>query len=370
MKLPITIDHPGEYIAEELEARGWLQRDLAFYLEVPDSMVSMLVKGKRDINASLAIKLASVFDVTPTFFLNLQNEYDTAQATSNEQTDFERRTELRKKFPVREMIKRGWIRDDLALEKEMVSFFSVSRIGDIATLPHAARRTGTEVTTKQQAWLHQVKRLTEEMVVTNYSKKKLEDAVEEMSTLRESPDDVIRVPRLLSESGVRFAIVEGLPGGNIDGVCFWFDKKSPVIGLSTRFDRIDNFWFVLRHEIEHVLRGDGRGKKYAMIDTDVELDMRSDSIAREEIVANRAAANFCVPTEKMDNFFARKYPYISRASVQSFSKRNHVHPGIVVGQLHYRMERHNFLRDLQVKTRAYITSTALTDGWGNVAPID
>jgi len=34
----------------------------------------------------------------------------------------------------------------------------------------------------------------------------------------------------------------------------WLDDKSPVIALSMRFDRIDNFWFVLRHELEHVLR--------------------------------------------------------------------------------------------------------------------
>ncbi len=66
------------------------------------------------------------------------------------------------------------------------------------------------------------------------------------------------MPRILAECGVRLIIVEGLPNAKIDGVCFWLDKVSPVIGLSLRFDQIDNFWFVIRHEIEHVLNKDGQ----------------------------------------------------------------------------------------------------------------
>ena len=64
--------------------------------------------------------------------------------------------------------------------------------------------------------------------------------------------------RILMECGIRFILVEKLPNADIDGVCFWLDEHSPVIGMTTRRDKIDNFWFVLRHECEHVLRGDGR----------------------------------------------------------------------------------------------------------------
>ncbi|MFX8692489.1 hypothetical protein ABTM44_18400, partial [Acinetobacter baumannii] len=78
-----------------------------------------------------------------------------------------------------------------------------------------------------------------------------------MAEMREAPEETRNVPRLLQEAGVRFVIVEGLPGSKIDGVCFWLDDKSPVIGMSLRFDRIDNFWFVLRHECAHVLHGHG-----------------------------------------------------------------------------------------------------------------
>ena len=85
--------------------------------------------------------------------------------------------------------------------------------------------------------------------------------------------------------------MEKLPQANIDGVCFWLDANAPVIGMSLRLDRTDDFFFVLRHEIEHVLRKDGQERE--IID---ELDGRrssaDSSLPREERIANAAGANF------------------------------------------------------------------------------
>ncbi len=133
------------------------------------------------------------------------------------------------------------------------------------------------------------------------------------------------MPRLLSECGVRFVIVQALPGAKIDGVCFWIKNgTAPVIGMSLRFDRIDNFWFVLRHEIEHVLRGDG--KAAAVIDADLE-DASSGELPPEEIVANQAALDFCVPKHEMDEWIARKAPYFSEKDLIGFARRIRVHQG-------------------------------------------
>ena len=85
-----------------------------------------------------------------------------------------------------------------------------------------------------------------------------------------SPEAAGKVPRILTESGIRFVIVEALSSSKIDGVCFWLDDFSPVIGLTLRFDRIDNFWFVLRHELEHVIQRHGRSA--AMFDAELEGD--------------------------------------------------------------------------------------------------
>ena len=65
------------------------------------------------------------------------------------------------------------------------------------------------------------------------------------------------MPKILAECGIRYVVVEKLPRARIDGACFWIDG-APVIGMALQRDMIDNFWFVLRHEIEHVLQRDGQ----------------------------------------------------------------------------------------------------------------
>jgi HTH-type transcriptional regulator/antitoxin HigA len=62
-----------------------------------------------------------------------------------------------------------------------------------------------------------------------------------MANLLQSAEEARKVPRMLAECGIRFIIVESLKAAKIDGVCIWLDKHSPVIGISFRFDRIDNF---------------------------------------------------------------------------------------------------------------------------------
>ena len=175
------------------------------------------------------------------------------------------------------------------------------------------------------------------------------------------------MPTLLAECGVRFVVVEALPNAKIDGVCTWLDDQSPVIGMSTLYDRLDNFWFVLRHEIEHVLEGHGK-RSIGMVDHlsgDNSSDEKNDS--DEERVANMAAADFCVPNQKMDSFYARKHPYFSERDVIGFASLMGVHPGIVVGQLQKRMKRYDYLRKYQVPVRRYVVNSAVTDGWGHVA---
>jgi HTH-type transcriptional regulator/antitoxin HigA len=172
----------------------------------------------------------------------------------------------------------------------------------------------------------------------------------------------------LSECGVRFVLVEPLPQGKIDGACFWLDPDSPVIGMSLRYDRIDNFWFVLRHEIEHVLQRHGQDDEIGIID---ELDgtrsaVDGPGLPLEERIANSAAAEFCVPQYELLEFIARRNPYISERDVLTLARRLRVHPGLLVGQIHSRTGRYDFLRRYLVKIRQFILPDAITDGWGQV----
>jgi HTH-type transcriptional regulator/antitoxin HigA len=167
---------------------------------------------------------------------------------------------------------------------------------------------------------------------------------------------------------VRLVLVESLPQGKIDGACFWLDPDSPVIGMSLRYDRIDNFWFVLRHEIEHVLQKHGQVDAIGIVD---ELDGNRSAVdgpglPKEELIANRAAAEFSVPQDELAEFIARRNPYLSERDVLIFANQLNVHPGLLVGQIHSRTGRYDFLRRYLVKIRQFILPAAITDGWGHV----
>jgi HTH-type transcriptional regulator/antitoxin HigA len=138
--------------------------------------------------------------------------------------------------------------------------------------------------------------------------------------------------------------------------------------MTVRHDRIDNFWFVLRHEIEHVLNKDGRGELRAET-VDLDLEERSDDLPPYEVAANTAAEEACVPSEELENFYIRKFPFISERDTLAFAKRVQRHPGIVVGQLQRKMKRYDWLTKYKVKIRQFLIGAANVDGWGVSAPI-
>jgi HTH-type transcriptional regulator/antitoxin HigA len=139
----------------------------------------------------------------------------------------------------------------------------------------------------------------------------------------------------------------------------WLDGDSPVIGMSLRLDRIDNFWFVLRHEIEHVLRGDA--KDGPIID---ELDEIDEDQRPEEVAANAAASDFCVPEADIKDFIARLHPIYSEERLRGFSRLMKRHTGIVAGQLRRRIKRYDLFSRHLVKVRQHLVQSALTDGYG------
>jgi HTH-type transcriptional regulator / antitoxin HigA len=364
----VAVEPPGIFIKMELEARGWSQRDLAFILGQTEQQLNPLLSGKRGVTPDMARLLGDAFDTSPQFFLNLQGRYDLQNAKEPDPA-VKTRAELQTHFPIRDMIRRGWIQDGEAslLQLQMNRFFEVANDEGPGRVAFAAKRTHYDETPPHQlAWVFRVRQLAKQVPVAEFSAEKLRNMLSRLRALMVDPEAVSSVPGLLAECGVRFVIVEVLPNAKIDGVCTWLDDVSPVIGMSTLYDRLDNFWFVLRHEIEHVLQGHGKNS-IGMMDLltgENASDQSSDD--DDEKVANAAAADFCVPTPKMDSFYARKHPYFSERDVIGFSSLMSVHPAIVVGQLQKRMKRYDYLRKYQIPVRRFLLTEAVADGWGNI----
>jgi HTH-type transcriptional regulator/antitoxin HigA len=363
---------PGLFIKEELEARGWAQRDLAYILGITEQAVTRLLTGKYGISPEMAKALGEAFDVSPELFINLQRAYDLAHAREPD-PGVARRGRLQSVYPVREMISRGWLEnaEPATLEVQMKAFLRAANSNDVLQINHAAKKTnaGEPPTPAQLAWLYRVMQIAEAVVCKPYSERGLKEAIPRLKQLMAHPEAVRDIPRILAECGVRFVIVEGLASSKIDGVCFWLDADRPVIGMSLRHDRIDNFWFVLMHEIAHVLHR--HGKDEPIIDVELEGDRATDSVTNlaHENVANRSAADYCITEHEMITFVARKSPFFSERDIVGFAIRMGVHPGIVVGQIHNRTKRYPLLRKYLVKVREYLLPGAMVDGWGQVAPV-
>lgn len=360
---------PGEFLSDELEARGWTQTEFAEIIGRPTRVVNEIIAGKRGVTPETACDFAAALGTSAQLWMNLETSYQLSKVAPREER-VAREATLRERFPVREMIKRGWIEATKLydeLEAAVLTFFSLARIDDPIEFPHAARRNySDDLSTIQYAWLFRVRQLATAFRVPKYSDEKLRDAIPQLERLMTEPEEIRHVPRILAEAGVRLVIVEPIPGSKIQGVCFWLDNNaSPVIGLSLKGDFIDIFWFNLWHEITHVLRGDG--KDAMVIDDFDEAPAPEDECER---AANAAAANYCVPTRAMKDFILRHTPMFSEKNLIGFSRIMKRHPGIVAGQIQRATGRYELFKKHQPRVRQIVVQAALTDGYGRNGPAD
>lgn len=359
---------PGEFLKEELEARGWSQIELAEIMGRPSRVVSEVIAAKRAITPETAVALGEALGTGAEFWMNLESQYQLSKVRT-EPNVISRRAKLYNLFPVREMIKRGWVEASAnldLLETQFLNYFGTSSIDEKPFFPHAARKTSYEdVSIQQIAWLIRAGKIARAVPVDKFSQTKLSNAMAELRECLEFVDNVRNVPTVLARAGVRLVVVEALPSSKIDGACFWLAKDSPVIALSLRFDRIDNFWHTLLHELDHIAHNEGISSPI------VEIDMLSEDSELPDIEkrANEAAAGFSIPKAELDGFIARVNPLFTDQKILGFAKRLKVHPGIVVGQLQNRkLVPWQFHRKYLEKVREYVAGNALTDGFGNVLP--
>jgi HTH-type transcriptional regulator/antitoxin HigA len=365
-------DHPGTFIAEEIEARGWTQADLAYILGMSPQQLNPLMTGKQNISPDMAAALGEAFDVPPEFFANLQKQYDLHRVKPVD-PGVRTRASWTAHFPVREMIRRGWIEETepALLDLQMMRFFGKNRIEDIPFIgnghvaSYAAKKSDAyDATTPQQyTWLHRVMTIARMADAPLYSESALRKSLPEIRSHLSDKDDLIRIPEILRKCGVRFVLVEALPGSKIDGVCVWIDQQ-PAIGMTTRLDRLDNFAFVLRHECEHVLRNDGRNESFSPVD-EIGTDYDKPGLPPEELRANQIAAEYCIPRAQLDSFMARKGPFISERDVLAFAARVETHPAIVIGQIQHKTNNYAWLRKYLTGVRSYLLDWEFTDGWSD-----
>lgn len=197
------------------------------------------------------------------------------------------------------------------------------------------RKTRTERTNAKtdfvavQAWCAGVLIRAETATVTGpfdlAEVKKLE-VVRTLAKLSMHADGPRRAQQMLSDLGIILVILPHLPGTHLDGAALRRPNDgAPVIALTLRRDRIDNFWFTLLHELAHVafhLTDD----RACIVD---ELDIGSSEAIETE--ADELAGKALIPDEQWDAWDV-KGTYTGIADILAFARKMEVNPAIVAGR--------------------------------------
>ena len=133
---PAEVFPPGEFVREELEARGWSQTDLAAIMGCAPRTVNEIIKGRRGLSPETAVALGAAFGTSADFWLNLETAYKLHTTPRDEAVV--RRAKLFTEAPIKDLQRRGWIEQTSSID---VLEHQVSRF--LQEHPHAARKSAS-----------------------------------------------------------------------------------------------------------------------------------------------------------------------------------------------------------------------------------
>jgi len=338
---PARLVPPGRILRNELEARGWTQRDLARIMGRPESKISPIMSGKKAITPETALELAEALGTSPELWIRLEANYRLRRAQKKRtKSDISRRSALYNVLPIWELQKRGWLTktdNTMQLEREVLKLLQVSDLKQPPQVVASFRGTPSKEPddNARAAWVNRLSLRAESLEVGSFSRRKLGQCVEKLRELAAGYGGCAEASRVLSEYGIGLVLLPHLPKTYIDGAALP-QRDPPLIGLSLRYDRIDSFWFNLFHELAHIRKGH-RG---IFLD-----DQDGEARDSQEKEANHLAAEWLIPEEVWRRFVDRVRPYFSKKRVTQFAQAVRIHPGIVVGRLQHDNEiRYSSLR--------------------------
>ncbi len=336
-KHPVEAPDPIDAILFRMHEKGYKQADLIPYFGTR-SRVSEVLGRKRPLTVPMIRALSVGLGISAETLIGVASSEATK---SKEDVDWS-------KFPVKEMVARGWIQKIVGKAarstEETVKDF-ISQIGwgvGSAAFKRTPLGDAYSPATKYSlyAWLVRVIQKARERKgrIGEFDESVLSSAfLKDLAQLSWSERGPLLAVEFLEKNGIIVVIEPHLKGTMLDGAALKDSDGTPVIALTLRHDRLDNFWFTLLHEVAHIWKHIGREETF--LD---DLDASSDD--RREAEANRLAREAFIPRIS----WKRSDAYLSptRENIDKLSRELKIHPSIIVGRIQRESENYQVFTDM------------------------
>jgi HTH-type transcriptional regulator/antitoxin HigA len=322
---------PAQAIKFRMEQTGLSQRDLIPYLG-SKSRVSEILKGQRQPTVDQIRALHQHLGIPVE---SLIGSFKHEPAVGPSSTSIAAEEALRKLGVMK-------------VKENLAGFLSRSK----ASAPAVAmlRKTRTERTNAKtdmaalEAWCAAVLARAEKITIKRVKILDPKKAARQLAQLSMMPDWQDQVVNALRRMGIILVILEHLPGTFLDGAAMCRSDGAPVIALTLRHDRLDNFWFTLMHEFAHVVCHLNPDRQIILDDLDV---MSSASIEAE---ADAFARDALIPSTIWNLVDADS----SAEEVLEVAEKARVHPAIAAGR--WRFEHSDYRRFSKLIGRGVVKS--------------
>lgn len=253
------------------------------------------------------------------------------------------------RFPLTRMAKMGWIddRSDLKANAEGIIRDLMNRAGYAEATAALYRKSDQNRANAKtdpyalQAWCWEViaRARQRELPVPYRPVDSPADLMRQVARFSPAADGPKQAVNYLAELGIAVVILPHLPRTHLDGAAMKSADGSPVIGLTLRYDRLDNFWFVLLHELAHAARHLTKETDQDFID-----DLRLAPTSGPEREADRWGQEALIPPDAWAASAVRERP--TPMNTLALAHRIGIHPAIVAGRVRYETGNYRLLSQL------------------------
>lgn len=330
--------HPGDTLSEKLDELGMGPKEFSVRTGKPEKTIIAIIKGKSSITAEMAVQFENVLKIPAHFWLNIQRNYDEFVAREERKTILKESIGWAKRFPITEMIKKGWLPENKSLENrtsDLLAFFSISN--HVAWEDYYLRQqlkvafrislACTKEPYAISAWLRKGDIQAAELSASDYNEKNFKDALPDIkSVMAKHPADFSKkLQSICLAAGVKVVYTPCLPKAPITGSTRWLNDN-PLIQLSGRYKRNDIFWFTFFHEAGHIIL---HGKKDVFLE---KIDY-SDYDKNKEDEADNFAIKWTLSKEEEREVI--ESAQFTEAVIKTFAKKFNTHPAIIIGRLQH-----------------------------------